>query len=503
MSPARPPSSDDHDDDDAPPRPPAPRPDDSVAARRPADPDRTVPSVCLDVRDPTPTQVDVAVDAQIGRELARDAAVQYSPLGPAEVRRVDPWLVAAILLLVGTGVVMVYSASAVYAARKFGAPDHFLRREVLWVTLGLGAMAFAARVDYAAYRRWVYPLLGTALFLLVAVLLVGVRINGARRWFHLAGVSFQPAELAKLAMVIYLAYSLAKKTEKVRSFTIGFLPHMAVAGAMMLLLLKQPDLGTAVILGLTTMLLLFVAGARISYILLAVLAAAPIVYQAIVGTPWRMQRMLAYLNPWLYRFGVGYQITESLISIGSGGVTGLGLGDGKQKLFFLPEAHTDYIGAILGEELGMIGLWSVGLVFLVFLWRGVRASLKARDAFGCYLGFGITALVTLQAMTNLGVVLGALPTKGLPLPFISFGGSTLVVDLFATGILLNLSRGAPEPTPGLRRPSPLAIFTDLLRGRGNRKRGRRVRLDTPVPLLGGRDDTQPELALARATPHEG
>ena len=212
--------------------------------------------------------------------------------------------------------------------------------------------------------------------MLGAVLVVGARINGARRWFHVGGVSFQPAELAKLALVIYLAYSLAKKAEKVRSFTVGFVPHMIVCGLMMGLLLKQPDLGTAVILGMTTLLLLFVAGAKISYIFIAFLAAAPVMYQAIVGTPWRLRRMLAFLDPWQYRYDVGYQITESLISIGSGGVGGLGLGDGKQKLFFLPEAHTDYVMAIVGEELGLFGICAVAALF-------VRAGLARRARGAC------------------------------------------------------------------------------------------------------------------------
>jgi cell division protein FtsW len=357
----------------------------------------------------------------------------------------DIVLFASVLALVGFGIVMVYSASAVYATQKFGSATYFLRRDLLWSAIGLTAMGIGMRVDFGAYRRWSYLMLIASIGMLAAVLLVGARINGARRWFHFAGVSFQPAELAKLALVIYLAYSLAKKAEKVRSFTVGFVPHMIVCGLMMALLLKQPDLGTAVILGMATLILLFVAGAKISYIFIAFLAAAPIMYQAIVGTPWRLRRMLAFIDPWQYRYDVGYQITESLISIGSGGVRGLGLGDGKQKLFFLPEAHTDYVMAIVGEELGLIGIVGIATMFGILVWRGARAALRARDAFGCYLAFGITAMFGLQALVNLGVVLGALPTKGLPLPFVSFGGSTLVVDLFAMGILLNISRGAPEP----------------------------------------------------------
>ncbi len=386
--------------------------------------------------------------------------------------RIDPLLFAAVCALVGFGLVMVYSASAFYAQRSFGAADYFLRRDFAYATLGLCAMAVAARTDFERYRRWAYPLLGLTVLLLLGVLLVGARINGAKRWFHIGSLSFQPAELAKLSLMIYLARSLAKKAEKVKSFTVGFLPHMAIAGLMMVLLLKQPDLGTAVILGMATLVLLFVAGAKVSYLVLAFLGAAPIVYQAIVGTPWRFKRMLAYLDPWHYRYDVGYQITESLISIGSGGLTGQGLGDGKQKLFFLPEAHTDYILAIVGEELGFVGLTAVALCFTLLIWRGIRAALRARNAFGCYLGFGIVAVIALQALVNLGVVLGSLPTKGLPLPFVSNGGSTLVVDLLAAGILLNISRGAPEAAT-TQRIVGLGWWSRLW-ARSNRRRWRRT-----------------------------
>ena len=391
----------------------------------------------------------------------------------------DPVLFAAVIGLVGFGVVMVYSASAIYAAQKFGMATYFLRRDLLWAAMGLSAMTIALRTDYSIWRRWCYPALGLSLALLAAVLAVGVRINGARRWFHLGPLSFQPAELAKLALVVYLADSLARKAEKVRSFTVGFVPHMIVCGLMMALLLKQPNLGMAVILGTTTLMLLFIAGTKLSYIVIACLGAAPLVYQAIVGTPWRMRRMLAFLDPWQYRYNTGYQITESLISVGSGGLRGLGLGDGRQKLFFLPEAHTDYIMAIVGEELGLIGVLGVCLVFGVIVWRGARAALRARDAFGCYLAFGITAMFGLQAIVNIGVVLSVLPTMGLPLPFVSFGGSTLVVDLFAIGILLDISRGAD---PRARKSSLWKTLRAPVRApaNGNKKRrggGRRVTVE--------------------------
>ena len=408
-----------------------------------------------------------------------------APISTSVLRRKPPShdviLFAAVLSLICFGLVMVYSASAVYAAQKFGSATYFFRRDLVWTALGLCGMIYAARTDFSVYRRWSYPMLVSSVVLLCAVLVVGVRINGARRWFHFAGISFQPAELAKLSLVIYLAYSLAKKAEKVRSFTIGFVPHMLVCGAMMALLLKQPNLGTALILGMGTLILCFVAGAKISYIVVAVLAAAPIVYQAIVGTPFRLRRMLAYIDPWQYRYDVGYQITESLISIGSGGKRGLGLGDGKQKLFFLPEAHTDYIMAIVGEELGLVGIVCVALLFMLVIWRGARAALRARDAFGCYLGFGITTMFGLQALVNIGVVLGALPTMGLPLPFVSFGGSTLLVDLFAMGILLNISRAAPEaaPQPVSEGKSwlPRPFFRNRKINRKLRGGGRRITID--------------------------
>ena len=419
-------------------------------------------------RDPTPTALG----------LPKAPVVAAIPTAAVKGPGADPLLFAAVIGLVGFGIVMVYSASAIYATQKFGLATYFLRRDLLWSGLGLTALTISLRTDYRAWRKYSYLMLGTAVGMLGAVLVVGSRINGARRWFHVGGISFQPAELAKLALVIYLAYSLAKKAEKVRSFTVGFVPHMIVCGTMMMLLLKQPDLGTAVILGLTTLLMLFVAGAKVSYIFIAFLGAAPIVYQAIVGTPWRMRRMLAYLDPWQYRYDVGYQITESLISVGSGGIHGLGLGDGRQKLLFLPEAHTDYILAIVGEELGLVGICGVALVFAIIVWRGARAALRARDPFGCYLAFGITAMFGLQALVNIGVVLGALPTKGLPLPFVSFGGSTLVVDLFAMGILLDVSRGSEgrarraSPKSGIR-----AVFAPFTANRKKPGGGRRVIVD--------------------------
>ncbi len=362
---------------------------------------------------------------------------------------VDRVLVGAVLGLLAFGMVMVYSSGAVFAAKKYGDAAYFLKREMIYALLGLGALSVATRIDYGLYRRLAYPLLFLSIFLLAAVLKIGSRAGGAIRWFRLGPLSFQPGELAKLALCIYLAALLARKAEKVRVFSIGFLPPLLITGLMMGLLLKQPDLGTAAIFGAVALGLLFVAGTRTSYLILAVLVALPAGWKFIVSTPFRMRRMLAFLDPWAFRRDVGYQITESLISVGSGGVAGLGLGDGRQKLFFLPEAHTDFILSIIGEELGLIGVLCIVAGFTLLVWRGLRAAVRARDVFGTYLAFGITAMFGLQALVNIGVVLGSLPTKGLPLPFISYGGTSLVMSLFSAGVLANISARNPEPHEGL------------------------------------------------------
>lgn len=368
-----------------------------------------------------------------------------APLVAAQERGIDVVLLAAVLALAAIGTVEIYSASAVYAAQKMGSSTYFLTRQLMYLTLGLGALWFGARMDFGRLRKLTYPLLLLALVLLGGVLVAGTRVGGAKRWFHAGPLSFQPVEVAKLALVVYLAYSLAKKQEKLRTFTVGFLPHLAVCAVMMALLLKQPDLGSSLILGATTLILLFVAGTKLSYILIAILAAAPVIYHAIVGTPWRLKRMIAFLDPWQFREGVGYQITESLISIGSGGLTGLGLGDGKQKLFYMPEAHTDFIMSNVGEELGFVGFAAVLFLYAIILWRGVRAALGARDTFGTYLAFGLTSVFVLQALVNTGVVLGALPAKGLTLPFMSYGGTSLIMSMLFAGIVLNISTRAPAP----------------------------------------------------------
>jgi len=399
------------------------------------------------------------------------ASVERQAATPRPARPLDLWLLGAALCLLGGGTVIVYSSSAVFATQHKGDDLFFLKRHLVYLAAGSVALLVGARIHYQTWRRWAHLALVGAVGALAGVLVLGARINGATRWFRLGPASFQPAELAKLALVLYLAYSLAKKSEKVKSFTVGFLPHLAIAGVMMALLLKQPDLGNAVILGATAMVVLFVAGAKVSYMLLALMAAAPAIYYMIVGTAWRMQRMLAYFDPWEHRHSrAGYQITESLISIGSGGMWGLGLGEGKQKLFFLPEAHNDFIAASLGEELGLVGLSLLLLLCLTIVVRGVRAAMGARDPFGMYLAFGLTSLFGMQTLVNLGVVMGLLPAKGLPLPLVSYGGTSLVFYMFSLGVLLNIGMRA-EPTPAAPRARGLLPTREAMARRRRRALG--------------------------------
>ncbi|NOK17728.1 putative lipid II flippase FtsW [Corallococcus carmarthensis] len=369
---------------------------------------------------------------------------------PAAPVRFDPILLCAVLALVSLGLVMTYSASAVLAQDKLGDSLYFLKRQMSAAGIGLVAMAVAMKLGWRKLARLAYPLLLVAIVLLIAVAIpgIGTTAGGARRWIRLPGFSLQPAEIAKFAWLVYLSYSLAKKREKVATFSIGFLPHLALCGILVLLCMLQPDFGSSVLLVFMLFVLLFAAGTKLSYLVGSVLLALPLAFVAIATSPYRMKRILAFLDPWAHRHDVGYQVAESLMSIGSGGITGLGLGDGRQKLFFLPEAHTDFIFSILGEELGLIGVGLLVVLYAVVLWRGIRAALAAGETFGTYLGLGISSIIAFQATVNMCVAMGLLPTKGLTLPFVSYGGTSLVVLMGSAGVLLSLSAN----TQGATRP---------------------------------------------------
>ncbi len=344
------------------------------------------------------------------------------------------------------GVIMVYSASAVVAGDRFADGFHYLKRQGLFVVVGFLLMSFAMFFDYRHLRKVAVPFLLFSIGLLALILFPGMgrEINGAVRWFHFGGISFQPSELAKLALIIYMAHSLTKKEQKIKSFKLGFLPYMLVLTTMLLLILMEPDLGSAMVLAAVGILIMIIAGVKLRYLFTIVLMMVPFLYFAIMNVPYRRERILAFLNPWNAPDSYGYQIIQSQIAFEAGGLWGQGLGEGKQKLFYLPEAHTDFVFSIVGEELGFIGVLVVISMFLLLIIQGFRIALNTEDAFGRYLAFGLTVLLGLEAFLNIAVVLGMLPPKGMALPFLSYGGSSLVCSLLAVGILLNISSRSKE-----------------------------------------------------------
>jgi len=369
------------------------------------------------------------------------AAGQDSGQYPKTIGGADGVMLAVLVGLIAFGVVMVYSASAVLAYRNFDNGQYYLIRQGIFALAGLPMMVVLARIDYHRLRPLTYWIFAVALvLLLVTALGHGQSAGGAARWIRVGSVHVQPAEIMKVAMIFWLAHSLSKKADRIRSFSVGFLPHILMCGLLIYLCMKQPDFGSAVMIGMLTVVMMFTAGARVGYMILGAPVAALGVYFAIASKAYRLNRWLAYLDPFAHRDGAGYQVAESLMSFGAGGVTGVGIGDSRQKLFFLPEAHTDFISAIVAEELGLIGLTLMIIAYVVIVHRGVIAAFRAPDDYGTYLAVGISMFIGLQAFTNLSVAIGLLPTKGLVLPFMSYGGSSLLVNCGAMGVLLNVTR---------------------------------------------------------------
>jgi cell division protein FtsW len=358
--------------------------------------------------------------------------------------QIDKWLFSATVGLALFGVVMVYSASAVIAQSENHSQFHYVFKQGVWTTLGFVAMFMAMRFDYQRLnRRWiVYGVLLVTIFLLLSVFAFSP-VNGARRWIKFGGMSAQPSEIAKLALAMFLAYFLAKRAGEEGSFWRTFLPCMIPLGILAGLVAREPDLGTALMLAIICMTMCFAAGVRPRHVVYAAIPGLLYVGKMVIFTPFRWRRMATFIDPWADQQGSGYQVVQSLIAVGSGGPHGLGFAQGHQKLLFLPFAHSDFIFAVIGEELGLIGALIVVSVFAVFLWRGMRAALRAPDRFGMLLGIGIVVGIVAQALLNMSVVLALVPTKGIPLPFISYGGSSLVPTLAGVGILLNISQYAP------------------------------------------------------------
>jgi cell division protein FtsW len=353
----------------------------------------------------------------------------------------DYLILAPAILLFGLGLIAIYSASSYLAARGFGDSYFYLKRQAFFGFLGICLLIAAKNIPPDFYTRLVYPALITSLILLIMVLIPGIgsKVGGATRWIRIGGFSLQPSELAKLSLALYIAYSMAKKGPVMSSFTKGFLPHLIVVGSFMCLILMQPDLGTTVIIGSWLMILLFVGGLNVLQLLLMGILACPVVYWLIFSTKYRVDRWTAYMNPWDDPQGLGYQIIHSFLAFGSGGILGVGLGNSKQKLLYLPEPHTDFILSIVAEELGLIGVAAVIILFSILIIRGIKISLNAPDLYSSYLALAISVLIGLQVIINMGVVMGLLPTKGLTLPFLSYGGSSLLVNMIGVGILLSIS----------------------------------------------------------------
>lgn len=352
----------------------------------------------------------------------------------------DFWLLLIVFILLGFGSVMIYSTSAIYAEEQYGDSFFFLKKHLAWISIGLAGMFLAWRIDYHVLRKYSKILFFISIVLLVLVYVHGIgrSAGGAKRWLVVSGLNIQPSEIAKLALIIYLADILTRKQRWVLEFWKGLIPPLVAMGIMVGLILLQPDLGTTVEMAVVAFIILFIAGVKFQYLITLGLSAMPFLYVFIFSTPYRRNRILSFMNPWKDPEGIGFQIVQSFLALGSGGIFGVGLGQSRQKLFYLPAAHTDFIFSIIGEELGIFGTLFILFLFLVILWLGARICLKALDLFGHFLALGIISLISLQGIINIGVVTGTFPTKGLPLPFISYGGSSMAMYLVCVGVILNI-----------------------------------------------------------------
>ena len=347
-----------------------------------------------------------------------------------------------VIGMLAIGVVMVFSSSAVSAQVNFQDKYYFLKRQLVWVALGLTVMLLLMNVDYHIWRKGSKPFLLFTIVLLVLVLIPGLGkvVNGARRWLGFGSLYIQPSELAKLAMALYCADNLARNQENIKKFVKGIVPILALLLVIFGLILKEPDLGTSLAIGGMVFIMLYAAGAKLSHLLSLGATGVVGVIAAIVAEPYRMKRLLAFSDPWSDPLDTGYHIIQSLYALGSGGLFGVGLGRSREKFLYLPEPHTDFIFAILGEEMGFLGTATVMLLFFLLAWRGFRVAMAAPDIFGSMLATALTTVITMQALMNIAVVTASMPVTGIPLPFISFGGSALIFNLAGVGILLNISR---------------------------------------------------------------
>jgi cell division protein FtsW len=355
----------------------------------------------------------------------------------------DKLLFTATFLLVCSSVVMVYSASAVLAMERYNQPYLFLIRQAMWAALGLATLGIAMRFDYRNYREpaFIWMSLGISTFALIAVLF-SAPINGAHRWFGFGGFGVQPSELSKLSAIFFIAAILERRMQRIDDVRYSLTPIGVVLAVLIGLILLEPDLGTAAMLAIIAGVMVFAAGLSYRYFVGAILGGLPILYIILMSAPYRRRRLETFWDPWSDPLGDGFQVIQSLIAIGSGGLFGRGLMGGVQKLFYLPEPHTDFIYAVIGEELGLVGATVLLICFLIITWRGLQIASRAPDRFGTFVAIGLTTMIAVQAFVNISVTLGIVPNKGIPLPFVSAGGSSFVINMLGMGVLLNVSQHA-------------------------------------------------------------
>jgi cell division protein FtsW len=355
----------------------------------------------------------------------------------------DVKLLFAVLFLVGIGIVMVYSASSALALKKYGSDFYFLKKQAFFSLLGIMALVCCSHTPFRIYRSLAYPILFISIGLLVAVQFSGLGLSagGSLRWLRIGPLTFQPVEVARLALIIYMAYSLNKKQDSLRIFSIGFTPHVILLAFICVPLLMQPDFGSVVIFGILVWMMMFVAGVPIRHLLSALILMLPLAYFLMINATYRIKRLISFIDPWQYPAAEGYQIIHSLMAFGTGGLWGAGIGKGYQKLFYLPEPHTDFIFAVIGEELGFWGVLFILGLYAIIIWRGISIACRCQDSFGMLVAAGITIAIGLQVSINMGVTLGLLPTKGLTLPFLSYGGTSLLLNMASIGILMNIGAG--------------------------------------------------------------
>jgi cell division protein FtsW len=396
----------------------------------------------------------------IARALREDGTLGYGQAGtacpwPLPAQGIDLVLLLTVIAMVIFGLLMVYSSSFIYAQEKTGDGFAFIKKQLAYAVLGFGALVGICRVDYRRWAKWAYPVLGVAVAMLAAVFIpgLGTRVLGAQRWIKVGPLTFQPGELAKFAVIIFVARQLDRKQDRIHTVAAGVLAPFIVPLPAFLLLLLQPDFGTTVMISIVIFALMFLAGVPKRYLASALTLAATVGTFLAVGSAYRRQRLMTFIDPWRDPGGKGFQILQSLVGLHNGRIWGVGLGTGKEKLFYLPEAHNDFIFSVIGEELGFLGIAVVILAYLVLVYRGLRIAINVqkqyKDRFGMLLATGITLALGLQGFVNMSVVLGLLPTKGLTLPFISYGGSALLIDLFAVGVLLSIARGPQKGAAGV------------------------------------------------------